>query len=170
MDGGQKHGLNRFLRITNLLEDGLLIVLLAIMIGFAVTQIILRNLFETGIDWADPLLHILVLWVGLAGAMVATRFDKHISVNVLTRYLPARVEPVAHGLVDLFASLVCAVVAYHATRFVLLEHEVGTLAAGLVPAWIAELIIPVAFGIIALRYMAFAVIHAREYLEGGNPP
>lgn len=165
MARGQDGGPNRFLRVVNLIEDGILIVLLTVMIGFAVTQILLRNLFDTGIPWADPLLRILVLWVGLAGAVVATRLDNHISINILSRYLPRRIRPYARLIVDVFTAVVCGVVAFHAARLVMGEHEFGATAFGVVPVWIAELIIPLAFGIIALRYVVMGVQHGLELVR-----
>ena len=166
MDKGRDGGPKRFLRIVSLVEDGILIVLLTIMIGFAVTQILLRNFLDTGLPWADPLLRMLVLWVGLAGAMIASRLDNHISINILSRYLPQRVRPYTRIIVDLFTALVCGVVAFHAARFVASEREFGMTAFGTVPAWVAELIIPLTFGVMALRYAALGVQQVRALLRG----
>lgn len=157
----------RFLRIVNRAEDGILIVLLTGMIGFAIVQIILRNFFGTGITWADPLLRTLVLWVGLAGAMVATRLDNHIAINVFSRYLPPRTRHGARVVVDMFTAGVCALIAWHAARFVALERSYGTVAFGHVPSWVAELILPLAFAVIALRYSALALRHGRELFAAG---
>ena len=67
-------------------EDALLVILLSAMIALAGTQILLRNLLDTGFVWIDPMLRVLVLWLGLIGATVATRNDKHIQIDVLTRF------------------------------------------------------------------------------------
>jgi len=152
------------LRLIRYCEDGFLIVLLAAMIGFAVTQIVLRNLFDSGLSWADPLLRLLVLWVGLAGAMVATRQDRHIAIDVLTRYLPPRWQLAAQVIADLFAALVSATVAYHAGRLVTMDKEAGAIAFAAVPVWICELIIPLAFTVIAMRYLVLAITQARQLL------
>ena len=159
----------RFLRTVNRAEDGILIVLLAGMIGFAIAQIFLRNFFGAGISWADPLLRILVLWVGLAGAMVATRLDNHIAINVFSRYLPPRVRHGVRVVVDAFTAGVCALIAWHAARFVALERSYGTIAFGNVPSWVAELILPLAFAVIALRYSALALRRGREFFAAGPP-
>ena len=45
-----------------------------------------RNIFGAGIVWIDPLLRVLVLWVAIAGAVVATRNDNHIRIDYFTRY------------------------------------------------------------------------------------
>ncbi len=61
---------NKFIKLMNFIEDSLLVVILSSMIILAVYQIISRNLFSEGVVWIDPLLRILVLWVGQAGAGV----------------------------------------------------------------------------------------------------
>ena len=38
------------------------------------------------------LIRILVLWVGLVGAMVASREDDHIHIDLLERYLPEHIQ------------------------------------------------------------------------------
>ena len=158
--------LQQLIRITHHVEDGLLIVLLAGMIGFAVTQIILRNVFGGGLTWAGPLLRILVLWVGLMGAMVATRQDNQIAIDVLTRFLSPKLKLLTRVIVDLFTTIVCAVIAYHAYRFVISEYEEGTIAFAKAPAWVFELILPIAFAIIGWRYLIYAIDHGRKLIMG----
>ena len=69
---------------------------------------------------------------------------------------------------SLFTALVCAVVAYHSARFVASEMEYAAAAFAGVPAWTCEIVIPVAFGLIALRYALYAVGDLRKVLAG--PP
>ena len=151
-------------RLMRSLENGLLAGLLTAMIVFAVMQIVLRNVFDSGIAWVDPLLRLLVLWVGMAGAMVATRRDKHIAVDVVTRHLPPNTRLTVRVVVDLFSASVAATIAYHAVRFVWMEREAETIALAAVPAWLCELIIPVAFSVIALRYFFYMLSHGRQLI------
>ncbi len=159
-------GLARLLRITSLIEDWILIVLLAAMTAFAGTQIILRNFFDTGISWADPLLRTLVLWVALAGAIVAARQKSLISVNVLLRFMPERLRVGCWAITDVFTCVISAILTYHSIRFVLIEREAETMAFASVPSWIVELIIPVAFGVISLHYLIFIIIHFKQLFAG----
>jgi TRAP-type C4-dicarboxylate transport system permease small subunit len=146
-----------FLSALNRLEDGILALLLALMISLAVLQILLRNFFDAGIFWSDVLLRILVLWIGLVGAMVATRGDKHININLVARFLPEGVKGIADGIVKLFAAAVCAIAARYSFYLIQLEYHDGGMAFGQVPIWVCEAIIPLAFTIIALRYFVMAL-------------
>lgn len=145
--------LQRLIRIFNRLEDGLLVSLVLAMTFLAFGQILMRNFLGTGSILIDPLLRVMVLWVGLIGALVATRLDKQISIDVLTRLLSPRLAQLSHVVTRLFAATIAGVIAWHATRFIVGEWEVGTLAFARVPTWVAESIIPIGFAIIALRYL-----------------
>jgi TRAP-type C4-dicarboxylate transport system permease small subunit len=143
--------LQRLRRVTGRLEDGILVLLLTVMIAVAAAQILLRDLWESGLVWGDPLTKVLVLWVALLGAMAATREGNHITVDVLSRYLPPRAKAVGRVLTDLFAAIVCALLAWHGGRLVLIDRDAATLAFAHVPTWVSELIIPIGFGVMALR-------------------
>ena len=135
------------------MEDGLLVITLGAMILLAAAQIFLRNVFDSGISWADPALRVLVLWVALLGAMVATRNGNHIHIDILSHVLPTRYRNLVHRVTDLFAGAVCLLLAWHGGRFVVYEWQDGSLLFGAVPAWACELIIPFGFAVMALRFL-----------------
>lgn len=133
-------------------------LLLGGLVGLAGAQILLRNLFAAGLPWADPLLRLMVLWLGLAGALAATRENRHIRIDVLPRFLPDRLRAAADRLTSLFTALICGIITWHGTRLVWMEYEDGTRVAAGIPAWAAELIIPVSFGLMALRFALRALL------------
>jgi TRAP-type C4-dicarboxylate transport system permease small subunit len=152
------------------LEDALLVALLGSLTLVASAQILLRNLFDAGFIWGDPLLRVLVLWVGLLGAMVASRDDNHISVDVLSEVLPSRAQSAARAFTSLCSAGISSLVAYHAARFVLMDFEAGVSAFARLPAWPFESILPFAFGVIALRSLIHFSVHTRMLLSGEPSP
>lgn len=150
---------SRIIRIITIFEDSVLVTLLATMMIIAVFQIFLRNFFDSGLSWASPMLRILVLWVGMVGAILASRENNHISMNVLTQFLPKRTKMVARVIVDIFTSVVSGVVAWYSLKFVMLEYQDAAIAFGIVPVWLCESIIPFTFGVISVRYLIFALWH-----------
>lgn len=138
------------------LEDALLVLILSGMILLATAQIIMRNFFDSGLVWVDPLLRILVLWLALLGAMVAGRMDKHIRMDLLSKVIPKRFSVIAKVVVNLFAAVIAGIVAWHAWRFVQFDYLDKVMAFASVPAWIAELIIPLTFAVIAVRFFILA--------------
>ena len=149
--------LDRAVVMLHHIEDGILVTLLSLMIGLAAVQILSRNILGSGIVWGDMLVRILVLWVGLLGAMVATRYDKHIQIDIINRFLPAAAKSIVDVLVKLFAAAVCIVVAYYSLQFVRAEFHDGGLAFWKVPSWLCEAIIPISLLIIGLRYFLMAI-------------
>ena len=159
-------GIRRVLRYVNWMEDGLLIGLLTLMIVLAAAQILMRNVFGTGVAGSDQLLRLLVLWVGLLGAVAASRDEKQINVDVLSRFLSARMRSGVRVVIDLFTAVISAIVAWQSARFVHSEYIAGSVAFISVPAWVAELILPLAFGLMSLRYLLFFISHLRRLLQG----
>lgn len=157
----ESSSVGRLLRVTALVEDALLVLILAAMVVLSATQIILRNLFDGAILWADPMLRVGVLWVGMIGAMVATRSDKQISVDAVSRFLPTLWKARVRVITDLFTAAVSGVVAWSALRLVLDDRAAGGTAVAFVPVWACEAILPVAFGVIAVRYLLFAIKHMK---------
>ena len=131
----------------------MLILLLTAMVLIAASQILLRNFWDAGLAWGDPLLRVLVLWIGLLGAMAATRDDNHIRIDVLHRFLPPRAKKVSRVVTDLFSAVVCGIVAWYAGLLVIMEKQDGVILFAAVPAWVSELILPIAFTVMALRFL-----------------
>ena len=149
-------------------EDLFLALLLGAMIILAPAQIFLRNFFDAGISWGDPLLRVLVLWVGLMGAVAASRSDRHIRIDVASKLLPPRVASALGVITSLFTAGVAGLVAWHSWRFVADEWEYGGTAFSDVPAWMFAIVIPLAFTFIALRYLLRSLSQLRG-LSGEGP-
>lgn len=155
--GGKPTLLLRLHRLALLVEDTLLVAILTSLVLLATSQILLRNIWGIGIAWSDPLLRVLVLWIALLGAMAATRDNNHIRIDILSHYLPERLRQLSRRITDLFATVVSCLLAWHSARFVYLEWEVGNILFGSIPAWLCELIIPLGFGVMALRFLLASV-------------
>ena len=139
------------------IEDTLLVLILIMMIVLASSQIALRNIWDSGLAWGDPLLRLSVLWVGLLGAMAATREDNHLTIDVFYRYMPAKAKTIIRAITDLFAAIVCAIVAWYSIGLIIIEKQQSSIAFAGIPAWITELIIPIGFGVMALRFLVSIV-------------
>lgn len=143
------------------IEDGLLVVIIAVVILMASAQILFRNFFELGIAWGDIFVRNMVLWIGLVGAMVASREDKHIRIEALTRCMGTKMRRMTATLTALFSGAVCTVAAVYGGRFTLMEYEFGSTAFAQVPTWACVLIIPVGFGVISARFFISAYINLK---------
>ena len=145
------------------IEDGLLALVLLAMVLLASSQVIMRNFLDSGFSWGDPLLRLLVLWLGLMGAMVATRLDRHITVDALLRVLPPCLQRGSRILTKLATALVCALLAWHSVRLVALDYEYQDVLFANIPAWVGDLILPFAFSVMTLRLVFQAIMEFRKY-------
>ena len=146
-------------------EDALLVLVLLSMLLLACAQILLRNGFDSGLSWADAFVRITVLWMGLIGGMIAVRSTGHISIDLFPRMLGLRARQWMVALTSLCTAVICGYLAYQGYRFVGFEKEDGIIAFGQVPNWWCALIVPVAFGVMALRYVLQAIALARGQLD-----
>jgi TRAP-type C4-dicarboxylate transport system permease small subunit len=150
-------------------EDAILVLILTTMILLAAGQIILRNFMDIGFIWADEMLRMLVLWLAVAGAVAASRNDKHINIDVLNRFLPERMALVVKVLVHLFTAIVCGSVAWHSLAFVQMSREFEDVLLGRIPAWILQAVLPVGFGLISWRYGVFTVKEVLRLFHKARP-
>ena len=137
------------------IESIALVIAFSFTLGLALIQIILRNIFDTSINWADDATKIMVLWIGMLGAMLASCKMEHIRIDVLNQYLPENWKKYSQYIVNSFAAIVSFVVAYYAFQMVLLDKADGTMGFAQVPLWICEVIIPIAFFVMGLRFFMF---------------
>ncbi|MDX1556507.1 MAG: TRAP transporter small permease [Xanthomonadales bacterium] len=146
-----------FGRIGEMAENALLVLLLLAMVLLSATQIILRNFFDVGFYWSDELLRMMVLWVAVAGAVAATRSDKHISINLLDSFAGPALRKTGKLIAHLFGGLICALMTWVSIDFVSTSREYGDVLLGATPAWILQLVLPVGFGLMTWRYLVLLV-------------
>jgi len=148
-------------------EDGLLVVMVLVMITLSFTQVVLRNFFSGGFTWADAMLRNLVLWVGFIGASLATRTNRHISIDALTKFLSPRYKVLAELFTSLGAIFIGIIFIYASVRFVIFEYESEAIAFLGIPFWVIQLIMPGGFMIITLRFL-LKFIEDIQYFTGPN--
>ena len=126
--------------------------MLGVMILMAFLQIVLRNIFSSGISWGDPLVRYLVLWVGFIGASLATKESKHITIEVFSRWLSDRGNQYLKAISNLISALVCSLLVFAGGTFVLNEAQMGGTTFLQIPVWVPQIIIPVTFAFMTLRF------------------
>lgn len=94
--------------------------LLGTVIALSFVEILNRNF---GLDlWesaaTNRVTFTLVFYVGLFGAVVATRQARHIAIDAVTPYLPRRVRTAVSALLLLASAVVCAWITVTAHRYV----------------------------------------------------
>ncbi len=134
------------------IEDGAASLALVLMALLPFAEFVLRNLFGWGIPGQVGYVEHLTLWVGFLGAMIATRMRRHLDLARGLVQLPEWLARPASALVAMLASAVSASLAWASLQFVLSEREAPALIGGWLPVWWAELVLPLSFAVMALRF------------------
>jgi TRAP-type C4-dicarboxylate transport system permease small subunit len=158
--------LERLGRAGAVVENALLVLLLCTMMLLAVGQIVLRIFFNSGLLWADELLKILVLWIALVASVAASRSRRHLRIDVLSHYVPARYARVPGVFVDAFAAGMCGLITWYSAQYVLLSIDDTVLFD--TPAWLAHGVLPVAFLLMCYRYTLHFLAGVLGLLKGSS--
>jgi TRAP-type C4-dicarboxylate transport system permease small subunit len=160
---------DRIDRAARAVETWLIVVILGGLILLGASQILLRNFFSIGFAWGDGLTRLAVLWLGLLGALAASRDGRHITMGAVTRFLPQRLRTAAGVAADWFGAVVSAALAWYAWQFVRDSREFGDTMLGDVPAWWLQLIMPVAFALIAMQFFVQSIKRLRGTAVAAEP-
>ena len=149
-------------------ENSALVITLAAMILLGSTQIILRNFFDSGFGWADEALRLMVLWVAMFGAVAASREQRHISIDILSRILPDSAKAWVAIFVDGFTAVIALILAWYSWIFVAESYEFQDRLLNDLPAWLFQSVLPVAFFLIAYHYVIALLRQLRSLFGSSN--
>lgn len=134
-------------------ENASLVILLSTMIILAVGQIVLRIFFNFGFIWTDELIKLIVLWIALIASIAAARNDRHLRIDVMSHFVPEKYARFPRIIVEAFAASMCAVLAWYSWQYVQLSLEFEDTVLIDIPAWIAYLVLPLSFALMAYRFL-----------------
>jgi tripartite ATP-independent transporter DctM subunit len=132
-------------------EDVIASLALAIMVVLPLLEIFMRRALGVGVPASGPIVQHLTLWVGFLGAAIAAREGKLLSLATGT-LVPAGVARRAAAIfAAALGAAVAVVLAGAAVELVRSEREVASSLGAGIPTWIAQLVLPIGFALIALR-------------------
>ncbi len=152
--GGVRAGLRRF-------EDALLVLPLLALVAFPLIEIVLRR-FHTGISGATSFVQHFTLIVGMFGGAIAAREGRLLSFSTLASFFKGRLKSAALIISSGTGAAISAILCAASFRFVLTEKSSGDVLAYGIPLWIIQLVLPLGFGLIAIRMIG----HASERWRG----
>lgn len=153
-------------RLTRRLLEAATAALLIAMVVLSGLQILLRNAWESGLLWIDPLLRHFVLLLAFLGALTATGQKRHLQINVLGRLLTGGWSRVLGTAVAGVGAAVCLALAHAALQLLVEEIPTGEIAFLSIPTWAVIAIFPVSFLGMAFRMLLLAF----EEAAGIAPP
>ena len=161
-----------FLKAVSFVEDAAISVILIGMVLLVLVQILLRNFMATGIAGGSEMVRHMVLWVAFLGAGIAARERKHIKIDLFQRIFRTGVlRNLSELVAELFTTAVCGVLLYASIQFVLNDRTSETLIpffSVMIPVWMLEVVIPIGYLAVTLRYAAYTGQSALRILKPGR--
>ena len=132
-------------------EDSVGGLVLGAMALLPVVEMVARTGAIKGVSGAGEIVQHLTLWVAFLGAALAAREGKLLSIATGALLPEGRVKALA-GLFSAFVTgAIAALLARASYDLMLVDKEYGTTFAGGLPVWVAQLVMPVSFAVVALR-------------------
>src|SRR6266571_7615078 len=131
-------------------EDLLVVFSLAALMALPLIEMVLRR-FHSGISGSSAFVQNFTLIVGMLGGAIAARDGRLLSFSTLGSFLKGRVKAAARTLSSGVAAAISAFLCVASSQFLLTEKQGGARLAYNIPAWAVELVLPIGFGLIALR-------------------
>lgn len=149
-------------------EGWFIFTFLTLMVTFTFVQVCLRGLYTHGhfqwantvmgyLNWSEPLVRLLVLWLTFLGASLLTRENKHIKIDLFSALLPQKLLPWREFTLALACIIISGAMLFVCVGYVKLEMDFGGTVFLRLPSWIGQLILPLGFAMILFRFLVRAV-------------
>jgi C4-dicarboxylate transporter, DctM subunit len=152
--GAPGAALPRWRRLTRQGENLFIVAALAAMMTLPVMEILLRAVFNTGISGSSAIVQHLTLIVGMLGGAIAARDGRLLALSPAQTLLKGRAKTAAQIFSSAFAAAIsfCLCVASYHYAIDAIRPLGKTLVYG-IPIWAIQLVMPLGFGLVALRLL-----------------
>jgi len=164
-------------RIVAKIEGWFIIISLSFMVILTFFLVILRALYTHAhlqwantvlgyVDWTEPLVRLLVLWITFLGASLITRDNKHIKIDIMSAILPPRWLPFRELILSLACIVITVLMIKASIGYIKTEMNFGGYIFLKLPIWIGQLIIPIGFSLLLFRFILRGVEQIIDIFKG----
>jgi C4-dicarboxylate transporter DctM subunit len=134
------------------LEEGALVAAIGFATLLPLIEALGRPLGGLHIPGSGLYMQQLTLWLAFVGGLAATRYGTHLTLSTRELFAEGRARRLTRLLAFSVAAAVVAVLAYGSAMLVAANRTEGKILPGGLPEWMSECVMPVALGLIALRF------------------
>jgi TRAP-type C4-dicarboxylate transport system permease small subunit len=120
------------MKSSKLIDSGIPIIcglLLVLIVAVTFMQIVLRNIFDSGLPWYDDVAQYSMTWLVLFSTIWLTKHNQHLNTGMkVHQKLSKKLICLIDGIINLGIAIIAAVVAYQSTFFVFASMNVESLA------------------------------------------
>jgi len=132
--------------------------------GSALVWLYVRE-FPGGFIWAQKVAMVLMIWIAMIGASIATYDRSHLSLEMGEKLWPEKALKVVKAAAHAITTGFCLIAFIVSVQLVLTQQEEGdpiSPAVEWLPNWVAFLVMPYAFAVMTIRFLAQSVTNATE--------
>lgn len=147
-------------------ENVILSLVFAILVLLPLAEIALRATVGIGFEGSSALVQHLTLAIGILGAAVAAREDRLLgfSASVL---LEGHLAGIAKLVGCAAAAAVSVLLCFASLQFVDVERTAGRILAHGIPVWFVQSLLPLGFGVVAIRLLLRSAGNTAGQLRAG---
>jgi len=154
--------MEKFLNSLNRIEKILAALLVAFLTMFVVLDVGAREIFKTGIPWAQKGAVYMMIWTGFLGAILVTHKVEHLRPEVADKLWKGSLRKVYLRLHNLMIFGFTSTMFYYSYLYISESREFGDRNVIIdMPMWVLQMIIPYTFLSMSLRYFYF-ILFPRE--------
>ena len=126
---------------------------------FIIMDIFGRELFSSGLPWAQKLSVYLMIWAGFLGSAQTNLKGAHLRPEIADKLWPENKKSIFHRLRHLFTSVFNFSAMYYSIEYVLESKEFQDTSPilGDFPLWIIQMVIPFSFFLMGLSSLIFSI-------------
>lgn len=148
-------------------ERAAIVLVMLAMALILVGEVVMREIVGAGVLGGPQLATFLMIWGAYLGYGFATSEGAHMRPRFADGWFPASCAPVVIRVGNVVSCLILSLMGLASIRFVRESFEFGETALALGWAtWPAQLILPLAFFLSALRHLTYAAFPRMNPAEG----
>ncbi len=138
------------------IERVLASLMIFVLTLFMVLDVGSREIFKTGIPWAQKGAVYLMIWAGFLGAVLVTHKVEHLRPEIADKLWKGKLKPFYLRMNNLLILIFTSAMAYYSVLYVLESKEFGDRNVIIdMPMWVLQMVIPYCFLSMSLRYLYF---------------
>ncbi|MEO7393071.1 MAG: TRAP transporter small permease [Ramlibacter sp.] len=142
------------MRWLEILEEFLIMALMALMTVVSFVQVIARYVFNYSFVWALEVTGVMFAWLIFIGMSYGVRVHAHIGVDALVKVLGGTAARVMATLAAVLCIAYSAILVWGSTQYVLKMYDVGILMQDIpIQQWIPRAVMPVGFALLGFRFL-----------------
>ena len=142
-----------------------MVLCLAAMCVMVFGNVVLRHVFDSGINTSEELARFMFIWLTFLGAIVAMREGGHLGMDMVVSRLTGRTRRVALLLGQVLVLFCCGVLLWG----LILQHDINVANIGLVTGMSLSIVYSVAY-LCAVSIGAMVLVNIVALLRGHEPP